>query len=86
MHDNLYRKSQGIYDKRAKLLELMSSARLQNTGVLPGGSVTKNLWETHVQPLSWEDPLEKSMVIHSSILPWKIPMDRGAWWATVHDV
>ena len=29
--------------------------------------------ETHVQSLGWEDPLEKGMVIHSSILAWKIP-------------
>ena len=36
--------------------------------------------------LSWEDPLEESMVTHSSILAWRIPMDRGAWWATVHGV
>ena len=26
------------------------------------------------------------MEIHSSILVWRIPMDRGAWWATVHRV
>ena len=26
------------------------------------------------------------MVTHSSILAWRIPMDRGAWWATVHEV
>ena len=26
------------------------------------------------------------MAIHSSILPWRIPMDRRAWWATVHGV
>ena len=29
--------------------------------------------ETRVQSLTWEDPLEKEMVIHSSILAWKIP-------------
>ena len=29
--------------------------------------------ETQVQSLSWEDPLEKGMAIHSSILAWKIP-------------
>ena len=29
--------------------------------------------ETHVQSLGWEDPLEKEIVIHSSILAWKIP-------------
>ena len=26
------------------------------------------------------------MAIHSSILAWRIPMDRGAWWAAVHSV
>ena len=26
------------------------------------------------------------MTTHSSILAWQIPMDRGAWWATVHGV
>ena len=29
--------------------------------------------ETWVQPLHWEDPLEKRMAIHSSILAWRIP-------------
>ena len=29
--------------------------------------------ETWVQSLGWEDPLEKGMVTHSSILAWKIP-------------
>ena len=29
--------------------------------------------DTRVQPLSWEDPLEKEMANHSSILAWKIP-------------
>ena len=40
--------------------------------------------ETRVRPLGWEDPLEESTVTHSKILAWRIPMDRGAWWATVH--
>ena len=31
------------------------------------------MWETWVQPLGWEDPLEKEMAAHSSILAWKIP-------------
>ena len=34
--------------------------------------------------LGQEDPLEKEMATHTSIFAWKIPMDRGAWWATVH--
>ena len=32
----------------------------------------------------WKDPLEKGTATHSSILAWRIPMDRGAWKATVH--
>ena len=42
--------------------------------------------ETWVQSLGWEDPLEEGMATRSSILAWRIPMDRGAWWATVHGV
>ena len=42
--------------------------------------------ETWVQSLRWEDPLEESMAAHSSILAWRIPMDRGAWQTTVHGV
>ena len=34
----------------------------------------------------WEDPLEKEMATHSGVLAWRIPMDRGAWWAPVHGV
>ena len=42
----------------------------------PGGSVVKNLpakQETLVGSLDWEDPLEKEMATHSSILAWEIP-------------
>ena len=42
--------------------------------------------ETWVLSLGWEDPLEDGMATHSSILAWRIPMDRGAWQATVHEV
>ena len=42
--------------------------------------------ETWVQSLGWEDPLEEGMATHSSILAWRIPIDRGAWWTTVHGV
>ena len=31
------------------------------------------IWETWVQALGWEDPLEKEMAIHSSTIAWKIP-------------
>ena len=44
------------------------------------------MWETSVPSLGWDDPLEEGMASHSSILAWRIPMDRGAWWAAVHGV
>ena len=50
---------------------------------LPGGSVVKNLSEMQETQESWirslgaEDPLGESMATHSSILAWRIPMDRG---------
>ena len=42
--------------------------------------------ETWVQSLGCEDPLEEGMATHSSLLDWRIPMDGGAWRATVHGV
>ena len=42
--------------------------------------------ETWVRSLGWEDPLEEGMATHFSLLAWRIPMDRDAWWATVHGV
>ena len=51
--------------------------------------VVKNppaMQETQVQSLGWEDPVEKEMATHSSILAWEIPMDWVAWWAAVHGV
>ena len=42
--------------------------------------------ETLVQFLGQEDPLEKEIATHSDILAWRIPMDSGAWQATVHGV
>ena len=59
---------------------------------VPGGSAVNNppamqeMQETQVQFLGGEDPLEEGMATHSSILTWRIPMDRGTWWATVHGV
>ena len=46
---------------------------------LPGGSVVKSLpamkelQETQVRSLGWEEPLEEEMATHSSILAWRIP-------------
>jgi len=42
--------------------------------------------ETPVQFLSWDDPLEEGMATNFCILAWRIPTERGAWWATVHEV
>ena len=39
-----------------------------------------------VRFLGWDDPLEKETAIHSNILAWRNPMDRGACWATIHGV
>ena len=42
--------------------------------------------ETQDQSLGREDALEKRMAPHFSIPAWRIPMDRGAWRATIHGV
>ena len=61
---------------------------IKSVGGFPGGPDGKKylpaMQKTLVQSLAWEDLLEKSRATHSSILAWRIPMDRGAWWATVH--
>ena len=54
-----------------------------------GEAVVKNLpamQETQVRSLGREDPLEEGVAIHSSILAWRIPVDKGAWQAIVHGV
>ena len=47
-----------------------SACNAEDLGLIPG----------------WEDPLEEGMATHSSILAWRISVDRGVWWATVHGV
>ena len=50
---------------------LANAGDIRDAGLIPG----------------WEDPLEKGVTTHSSILAWRIhPMDRGAWRAIVHRV
>ena len=68
---------------------MYSSEKLlnENTKVAQMVKCLSTMRETWVQSLGWEDPLEEGMATHSSILAWrKVPMDRGAWWATVHGV
>ena len=63
----------------AKSLTRLSDSTFTFTTVVqgfPGGSVVKNppaVQETQVRLLSQEDPLEKEMATHSSILAWKTP-------------
>ena len=52
----------------------------------PSGNNLLAMQEMWDRSLGWEDPLEKEMATHSSILGWRIFMDRGTWWATVHRV
>ena len=42
--------------------------------------------ETGVRPLGWEDPLEKGMATHCSVLAWTISWTEEPWRATVHGV
>ena len=54
-----------------------------NYHLFPGGSVVKNLpavQEMWARPLGWEDPLEKEMASHQSILTWEIPWTEEPSW------
>ena len=69
--------------------ETLGWLRLVQKGASLVAQMVKNLptmRETQVRSLGREDPLEKGMATHSSILAWRILMDRGAWWAIVHGV
>ena len=74
------------------MLSIFSCAYLPSVCLLWASLVAqmvKNLpamQETWVRSLGWKDPLEEGMAIHSSILAWRILMDRGAWQAIVHEV
>ena len=65
-------------------------SHLERGASFPGGSVVKNLpavqetQERRVRSLDRDAPLEEGTATHSRILAWKVPMDRGAWRATVH--
>ena len=52
---------------------------------IPGGSEGKES-AFNAGDLGWENLLQEGMATHSSILARRIPMDRGAWQATVHGV
>ena len=52
----------------------------------PGGKDLPVIQKTWVQSVGWEDSLEEGMATHSSVVAWRIPMDRGAWQAIIHRV
>ena len=55
--------------------------------VLTSGSVVKNplaMWETQIWPPGEEDPLEKEMATHSSILAWKVTWMKRQTWLSMH--
>ena len=58
----------------------MASLVVQQVKKLPA------MRETWVWSLGWEDALEEGMATHSSILAWRILMDKEAWSAIVHRV
>ena len=63
-----------------KLILMVSILPQQRASLV--AQTVKNLpamQETWVRSLGWEDPLEEGMATQSSILAWRIPMDRGAW-------
>ena len=51
-----------------------------------GKRICLPMQETLVWSLGWEDPLKEEMATPSSVLAWRMPMDRGAWRATFHGV
>ena len=62
---------------------------MADCGVSLVAQLVKNLpamRETWVRSLGWENSLEEGIATHACILAWKTPMDRAAWWATVHGV
>ena len=79
-----------IFTTRATWDALTKKNKISQTlGASLKAQTVKNLpavQETWVRSLGREDPLEKGMATHSSILAWRIPMDRGAWQATVHGI
>ena len=70
------RENGGLQRGMMELLGVMLICQ-SSDGNLPG------MRETRVQFLGREEPLEEGMTAHSSILAWRVPMDGGAWQATV---
>ena len=61
-------------------------SRYRSRASLVAQTVKKLPAKLETRSLGREDPQEKGMATHSSVLAWRIPMGRGAWRATVHGV
>ena len=74
--------------QRMRLLDSIINSMDINLSSLVTQMVKKlpAMQETWVRSLGWEDPLEEGMATHSSILAWRISMDRGDWQTTVQGV
>ena len=78
--------SMGLHRVGHNWSDLAAAAAYKSKG-FPGSSAGKKSVCNAGDPSlisSLEDPLEKGKATHSSILAWRIPVDRGAWWAIVH--
>ena len=77
------------FSRGSSLYIHVSISALQISSSVLVAQTVKNLpamLKTWVQSPGWEDALEEDMTTHSSIPAWRILMDRGAWWVTVHGV
>ena len=70
-----------VYKNESYFYTLMTASLVAQMITYP--PAMREIW---VQSLGWEDSLDEGMATHSRILAWRIPMVRGAWWATVHGV
>ena len=70
----------------------LEAHRIRFQVIFPGGAsgeeptYQRRRHKTRVQSLGQKDPLEEEIATHSSILPWRILIDRRVWQATVHGV
>ena len=77
-----------LEDSRVKLVHFFYTCKTMRASLVAQGyrahltmQETKQTW---VPFLDQEDALEEGMAVHSSVLAWENPMDRGTWQDTVH--
>ena len=67
--------------KTTDSIQIKSGSQFSNHNTSAGNLLF--LYKLWVRSLGQEDPMEEGTATHSSILAWRLPMDRRAWWATV---